>query len=157
MAISFEMQARSEASVDKVFRTFADLRSWDAFFGVVLVGPQRAVTVGDRIHVRLQVVRHDLRMSCRVHAVDVPTATTAGSVDIRSVEGPFDARMIGVATPTPDGCDLGVEVHGIGRGPARMLERPMEIVMRQWATRQMRHLLTLASARSPSSRRQRAS
>ena len=52
---------------------------------------------------------------------------------------------------------LAGSVHGVGRGPARMWERPMEIVMRQWATRQMRHLLALASARSPSSSRQRAS
>lgn len=144
MAISFEMQAHSEAPADHVFRTIADLRSWQAFAGVVLVGPERTVAVDDRIDVRLRVVRRDIKMGCVVRAVDEPTHTKAGSVDMRSVEGPFDARMIGIATPTAAGCDLSVEVHGIGRGPARMLERPVEIVMRQWAAHQMRHLLALA-------------
>ncbi|MEY2421076.1 MAG: hypothetical protein QOI95_1143 [Acidimicrobiaceae bacterium] len=148
MAISFELQAHSEAPADHVFRTIADLRSWDAFAGVVLVGPERTVTVDDRIDVRLRVVRRDIRMGCIVRSVDEPTHDTAGSVDLRSVEGPFDARMIGLATPTSTGCDVGVEVHGIGRGPARMLERPVEIVMRQWAAHQMRHLLDLATASS---------
>ncbi|MEY2432234.1 MAG: hypothetical protein QOC92_1959 [Acidimicrobiaceae bacterium] len=146
MAISFEIQAQSEAPVDHVFRTIADLRSWDAFAGVELVGPERTVTVDDRIDVRLRVVRRDIRMGCVVRAVDEPTHHKAGAIDIRSLEGPFDARMIGVATPTARGCEIGVEVHGIGRGPARMLERPVEIVMRQWAMHQMQHLLALAAA-----------
>ena len=146
MAISFEMQASSEAPVDHVFRTIADLRSWNPFAGVVLVGPERTVAVDDRIDVRLRVVRRDIKMGCIVRAVDEPTHNKAGSVDLRSVDGPFDARMTGIVAPTADGCDLSVEVYGIGRGPARMLERPVEIVMRQWATHQMRHLLTLAAA-----------
>jgi hypothetical protein len=146
MAISFEMQAHSEAPVHHVFRTIADLRSWDAFAGVVLAGPERTVTVDDRIDVRLRVVRRDIKMGCVVRTVEEPTHNKAGTVDIRSVEGPFDARMTGIATPTATGCDIGVEVYGIGRGPARMLERPVEIVMRQWATHQMRHLLEVAAA-----------
>jgi hypothetical protein len=145
MAISFEMQAHSDAPVGQVFQTIADLRSWDAFAGVVLVGPERTVTVDDRIDVRLRVMRRDIQMGCVVSAVDEPTHDQAGSVDLRAVDGPFDARMIGLVAPAADGCDLSVEVYGIGRGPARLLERPVEVVMRQWATRQMRHLLALAA------------
>jgi hypothetical protein len=145
MAISFEMQAESEAPVDHVFRTIADLRSWAAFAGVEVLGPDRPVTVDDRIDVRLRIARREVRMGCVVRSVDEPTLATPGSVDLRSVDGPFDARMTGLVLPTETGCDLAVEVNGIGRGAARMLERPVEIVMRQWATHQMRHLLTLAA------------
>jgi len=46
MAISFELQAHSQASAEHVFRTIADLRSWDEFGGVMLAGPDRPVTGG---------------------------------------------------------------------------------------------------------------
>jgi hypothetical protein len=144
MAISFELHAHSEASGDLVFHTLADLRNWDTFAGVVLAGPPREVSVDDRVDVRLRVMRRDIRMGCVVTAVDEPTPDTPGGFDVRSVEGPFDARVIGTATPTTIGCDIGVEIYGIGRGAAILLEAPVEIVMRQWATHQLRHLLGLA-------------
>src|SRR5437763_2928532 len=116
MAISFELQAHSPASAEHVFRTIADLRSWDEFGGVMLAGPDRPVTVGDRIEIRLRVLRRDIQSGCVVRTVDEPMRTQPGYVDLRSVDGPFDARMTGLATPARGGCDLTVQVHGIGRG-----------------------------------------
>ena len=46
MAIAFELQAHSDASIDQVFSTIADLRSWGSFAGVALVGPARPVMNG---------------------------------------------------------------------------------------------------------------
>src|SRR5438046_1157947 len=146
MAISFELEAHSDVPVDQVFRTIADLRSWDDFAGVTLVGPERTVAPGDRIDVRLRVMRREIRSGCVVRTVDEPTSTQPGYVDIRSVDGPFDSRMIGLVTPASIGCELRVEVYGVGRGAARMLERPVDLVMQRWAAHQLRHLLTLAAA-----------
>jgi len=145
MAISFDLQAQSDAPVEHVFRTIADLRSWDDFGGVVLVGPDRAVTVGDRIDIRLRVLRRDIQAGCVVRTVDEPTRAQPGYVDIRSVDGPFEARMTGLATPTARGCELTVEVSGIGRGAARLLENAVDLVMQRWAAHQLRHLLAVAA------------
>lgn len=145
MAISFELHAHSEAPVAHVFRTISDLRHWDEFGGVVLAGPDRSVTTGDRIDIRLRVMRRDIQSTCEVRTVDEPFGDQPGYVDIRSVDGPFDSRMIGTARMSGDGCDLSVEVYGIGRGAARMLERPVDLVMRQWAAHQLRHLLAIAT------------
>ena len=145
MAISFELAAHSDAPAEHVFRTVADLRSWDDFGGVVLVGPDRAVTVGDRIDIRLRVLRRDIQAGCVVRTVDEPTRTSPGYVDLRSVDGPFEARMTGLATPTANGCDLTVEVSGIGRGAARFLENAVDLVMQRWAAHQLRHLLAVAA------------
>jgi hypothetical protein len=150
VAISFELQAHAEVPAGHVFDTIADLRSWDDFGGVVLIGPDRTVTAGDRIDVRLRVVRKDITAGCVVRSIDEPTRGTPGYVDIRSVEGPFDARMTGVATPIGDECDLRVEVSGIGRGAARFLENAVDLVMQRWAAHQLRHLLDLASHRGTS-------
>lgn len=146
MAISFELTAHSDAPVLQVFNTIADLRSWDAFVGVALRGPDRAIVAGDRLDVSLQVMRRELELGCIVRSLESPSRTQPAHVDIRSVDGPIDARMIGHAAPTTTGCDLTVEVHGIGRGPARILERPLELVMQRWASHQMRHLLKVAAS-----------
>jgi hypothetical protein len=146
MAISFELKAHSDVTVDHVFSTIADLRSWDAFVGVVLVGPQRIIAAGDRLEVSMRVMGREIRSGCVVHLVEEPTRTQAGRVDIKSVDGPIQSRMIGMAIPNGAGCDLSVEVHGIGRGAARMLERPVELIMERWAAHQMRHLLAVAAA-----------
>lgn len=146
MAISFELQAHSELAVDDVFRTIADLRSWDDFAGVTLVGPDRTVVAGDRIEVRLRVMRRDIQSGCVVHTVTEPDGDRPGFVDIRSVDGPFDSRMIGHARPTATGCTLEVEVYGIGRGAARFLEAPVDLVMQRWAAHQLQHLLELAGS-----------
>jgi hypothetical protein len=145
MAISFELQAHSDVPAEHVFRTIADLRSWDAFGGVSLLGPDRIVAAGDRIDVRMRVMRRDIRSGCVVRTVTEPDGDEAGFVDIRSVDGPFDSRMVGHALPRPDGCDLSVEVYGIGRGAARILEGPADLVMQRWAAHQLRHLLELAA------------
>ena len=145
MAISFELKAHSDVMVDHVFHTIADLRSWDPFVGVVLVGPQRIITVGDRVDVTMRVMGREIRSGCVVRSVEEPTPTQGGRVDIKSVDGPIDSRMIGVVIPTDSGCELSVEVHGIGRGAARMLERPLEVIMERWAAHQMRHLLAVAA------------
>jgi hypothetical protein len=146
MAISFELTGHSDVTVDQVFRTIADLRSWDAFVGVVLIGPQRMIATGDRLDVSVRVMGRDIRSGCVVRSVDEPTRSRGGRVDIKSVDGPIESRMIGMATPNGSGCDLSVEVHGIGRGAARMLERPVELIMQRWAAHQMRHLLAVAAA-----------
>jgi len=145
MAIAFELQAHSDASIDQVFSTIADLRSWGSFAGVALVGPARPVMPGDRIDVRLKVVRKDIESACVVRTVDEPSHRQPGYVDVRSIEGPFDARMSGRATAAANGCDLSVEVHGIGRGAARFLEGPVEVIMHTWATHQLRHLLDVVA------------
>src|SRR3954447_6856430 len=145
MAIAFGLQAHCDAPVDHVFRTLSDTRSWQTIAGVALVGPNRPVVRGDRVHARLRLLRRDITTSCIVEHIDEPTHDQPGSVEIRSTGGPFDAHMRGVATPNGDGCDLTVEVSSHGRGPARLLEGPLEIVMRGWGTRQLRHLVALAA------------
>ena len=146
MAISFELQAHSDAAVHNVFRTFADLRSWDSFAGVVVLGPERTIVAGDRLDVCLRVVRRDITAGCVVRTVDEPTRRTPGYVDIRSVEGPFDARLSGTVTPVKKGCELCVQVDGVGRGPARFLETAVDLLMQRWATHQLNHLLQRAAS-----------
>ena len=146
MAISFELHAHSDSPVEQVFHTFADLRSWDSFAGVVVLGPERVVVAGDRLDVKLRVVRRDLTAGCVVRTVDPPTRSTPGYVDIRSVEGPFDARLSGTVTPVRKGCDLCVQVDGVGRGPARFLETAVDLLMQRWATYQLNHLLQRAAS-----------
>jgi hypothetical protein len=145
VAISFELQAHADVPVGAVFATIADLRSWDDFGGVVLAGPDRTVAAGDRIDVRIRVMRKDITAGCVVRAIDEPTRGTPGYVDIRSVEGPFDARMTGLATPFRGGCELSVEVAGVGRGAARFLENAVDLVMQRWAAHQLRHLIEAAA------------
>jgi hypothetical protein len=146
MAISFELTAHTDASVTHVFDTIADLRSWNEFLGVRLRGPERRITAGDRINATLRVMRLQIQLGCIVRSVDEPSGRQPAHVDIRSIEGPIDARMIGHATPSAAGCDLKVEIYGIGRGPAAILERPVELIMQRWAAHQMRHLLSVAAS-----------
>jgi hypothetical protein len=145
MAIAFSLQAHCDAPVDHVFRTLSDTRRWATIGGVELVGPSRPVVPGDRIDARLRVLRRTVLTSCVVRRVNEPTSHQPGQVDIRSTRGPFDARMTGLATPSATGCDLSVEVRGHGRGSARLLEGPLEVLMRGWGSRQLRHLVALAA------------
>src|SRR5438477_6082745 len=125
MAMSFEMQVHSDLHAGHVFSTIADLRSWDTYAGVLVRGPERLVSTGDRVEISVKVMRREIQSGCLIRSVDEPLRAKPGRVDIVSVDGPFDSRMIGSVTPTKSGCDLMVEVYGIGRGAARMLERPL--------------------------------
>ena len=146
MAISFELQAYTTAPAEHVFQTMADLRGWGAYAGVVLVGPERALAAGDRVDARVRVLQRDIRLGCVIRSIEQPSRSRPGSVDIRSVDGPFDSRLTGVVAPTGNGCELQVEMHGIGRGAARVLERPMDLLMHHWASHQLTHLLARAEA-----------
>jgi hypothetical protein len=146
MAISFDLEAVSAAPAAHAFGVVSDLRCWDAFNGVVLVGPARALRVGDRVDVSLRVMRRDIRSGCRVCTVVEPRLDAAGTVEIRAIDGPFEAVVVGTVTPTGGGCAMRLEVSGVGRGAARMLEGPVDYVLRHWAAHQLRHLLVLVEA-----------
>ncbi len=145
MAISLDIDARSAAPPGVVFRTVADLRCWDDFAGVTLAGPARRLVLGDRVDARLRVMRQDLTCGCEVRALSAPSDRRGGVVELRSIDGPFDAVVVGTVSAAPGGSDLRVEVHGVGRGPARVLEGPVDYVLQHWARHQLRHLLARAA------------
>ena len=145
MAISFDLEAASDVPAEHAFELVSDLRSWDDFGGVVLVGPERMLRVGDHIDITLRVMRREICSGCTVCAVAPPRDGAAGSVELRAVDGPFDAVVVGTITPTDDGCAMRLEVSGVGRGAARLLEPPVDYVLRHWAGHQLRHLLALVA------------
>ena len=145
MAISLDIDARSAAPPAVVFRTVADLRSWDDFAGVSLLGPARPLVAGDRVEARLRVMRQDIICGCAVRSVSAPTDVRSGVVELRSIDGPFEAVVIGSVASAPGGSDLRVEGDGVGRGAARLLEGPVDYVLQQWARHQLRHLLARAA------------
>ena len=145
MAISFDLDARSAARPLVVFGVMADLRSWDDFGGVALVGPQRRLQVGDRVDAALRVMRQDIRCGCLVRTLAPPSDERAGRVEIRTVDGPFEAVVEASVSAAQLGSDLRVQVHGVGRGAARLLEGPVDYVLQHWANHQLRHLLARAA------------
>jgi hypothetical protein len=90
-------------------------------------------------------MRQDITCGCEVRSLNAPTDRRAGVLELRSIDGPFDAVVVGTVSTAPGGTDLRVEVHGVGRGAARLLEGPVDYILQHWARHQLRHLLARAA------------
>jgi hypothetical protein len=148
MAISYELHAESAEPPARVFAAVVDLSRWDAYIGVRIRGPQRAVVAGDRVDVGVRVAGVDVQCSFFVDVVEPPVDGRAGRVAMGATEGP----VVGTVAGSVVGMDLGgsmltVAVEGQGRGAVRFLERPLTVILAKWATHQTRHILALAAAR----------
>jgi hypothetical protein len=147
MAISYELHAESAEPVARVFDAVVDLSRWDAFMGVRVQGPQRAVAVGDRIDIGLRVATVDIQCAFFVDVVELPVEGRAGRVAMGAVEGPVVGTVAGSVVGTAAGGSmLTVSVEGQGKGPVRFLERPLTVILSKWAVHQTRHILALARA-----------
>jgi hypothetical protein len=145
MAITIALEGASPRPATHLFETVIDVRNWDDYIGVTLVGPLGPIAVGDRVEITLVVARQTIRCGMRAEVVERPSGPTPGTILLRTVDGPVDGQLTAHVTPTPgSGSVVDVAVNGVVRGPARLVERPLEAIARRWAVHQLHHLLAVA-------------
>lgn len=151
MALQISLNGQSARPAGATFECVTDLRLWDSYAGVSMQGPAGMIAVGDRVDITLAVGRQ-IRCGMRVDAVARPHGVTPGVVVVRSIAGPVDGSLHAEVRPTATGSELEIVVRGVTRGAARLVERPLEVLARQWLTHQLDHLLRLVETRPPGAR-----
>jgi hypothetical protein len=144
MPLQIELTGTSTADRAATFAALLDLGGWTAYAGVSMSGPDRAVVVGDRVDVALDVGPVRIRCGMRVDVVD----PDAGRVVVRTVDGPVNGEMVSWVEATDHGSAVTVAVTGVTRGPARLVERALETIARQWLQHQLTHLLARSIERA---------
>ena len=142
MAIAIDLSVTADVEPAVALATVRRLSCWDDFVGVRLLGVlDRPLDVGDDVDVAVDVAGRTIGVRCTVVVV------SGGSVELRTTAGPLDATVVGTVTSAAGGRSsvLRLAVEGRARGPARLLERPLEAIGRRWAAHQVAHLARTAA------------
>ena len=140
MGISIEVSATSSSVTQALFETVIDLRCWTEHIGVRVRGPARPMVLGDEVDVAISVAGRSIGATCVVELIDPNPAR----LTMRTIAGALDGELVGSIVEHGGASLLQVALRGRGRGPVRLIEKPLELVVRPWVVHQVDHLIRTA-------------